>query len=182
MKKFISRNNIIYYIILIALFKIIFHGLTPCYAYPTGPTPNPIDTRVIDSGHFFDSHYVIAAKQSGYNIPCYYQTFLVLDLIFPLIYTFFLFSMLQFVKEKRVYTTLKYLSIAGFAFDWLEDLSFALFLKLPGNALAPFVAACTTFKTILFLTNILVVICITAWLIIKQFNKPKQRIANHKTD
>jgi hypothetical protein len=169
MKKFISRKNILYYLVLIVLFKIIFHGLTPCYAYPNGPTPNPIDTRVVDSCKFFDKDYVIAAKQSGYNITCYYQTFLVLDLVFPIVYTLFLFSMLEFVREKKIYPILKYLGIAGFAFDWLEDISFSIFLKLPGNGLALFVAASTTFKTILFITNIFVVIGITIWLLVKKF-------------
>ena len=171
MNRFISSKYTPVYIALIIGFIVIFYLITPYYTYPDGPTPSPADSRVMTAFKFFDTQYVIDAKESGYNIPHYYRSFFIVDLIFPIIYTLFFLSVFQFVKDKKIYPVLQFFALAGCVFDYLENFSFAIVLQAKGNGLAMLVAGATTFKSIIVAINLLAVLIITILSITKQLHK-----------
>ena len=145
-----------FYIMLFVIFRTLFSLITPYYLYAGGPTPVPIDAHATSLKYFFDAGYVQQAKDTGYNHAGYFKFFIPLDLIFPLIYTSLFLSLLQLYKKQKIYAILKWLIIAGCAFDYSENISFSMFLLLKGTALAPVVAFFTTVKTCLFVMNIFV--------------------------
>jgi hypothetical protein len=153
MNRFISSKFILRYFVIGVVFIVVFNLITTYYAYPNGSTPSPIDSRVFPGWHFFDSQYVVDAKESGYNIPHFFQSFFPIDLLFPIVYTLFFLSVLQLVGKKKIYPLLKLIVLTGCMFDYLENFSFAIFLKSEGNSPAQLVAGATTIKTILVIIN-----------------------------
>ena len=139
--------------VLFLAFRYLFIRIEPAYLQNPGLTPHPIDAHVLVCRQFFDAEYVRLAKNGGYDIKQFYRLFVPLDLVFPLIYTLLFLSMLSIFRARGICRYLKWLVIVGCLFDYLENLSFLLFLKSADPWLAPVVAFFTTIKSLLFACN-----------------------------
>ena len=143
---------------LIMLFKTVFSLIVPYYIKQGSETKAPIDTRV-QQLEFFDDEYVKQAK-IDYDATQYFKLFFQLDLVFPVVYSILFLTILSVFKNKEFwiyknekrYYTLRWLIIAGMAFDYLENFTFLLYLKSTFD-LAWIVAFFTTIKTVLFAAN-----------------------------
>lgn len=143
------------HICLFGLFYIVFSLTTPHYI--KDPANNgPIDSRVQEC-KFFDGKYVYDAKHTIYNAQEYFKLFLPLDLVFPVFYTIMFLTILAVFKGKPIYKPARYLVFAGMIFDYLENISFSLYLK-SSIEISSLVAFFTTIKTFLVAINILVFI------------------------
>ncbi len=152
--KLLSRVAV--YIMLFVIFRTLFHLIIPYYLHAGAGMTGPIDAHATCFSNFFDAGYVQEAKDRGYDHAAYFELYLPLDLIFPLIYTSMFVIMIKLYEQYRIYDILKWMIIAGCVFDYLENSSFSIFLLLKGNGLAPVVAFFTTIKTCLFVSNCLV--------------------------
>ena len=169
MKKFINPAFVLHYFAVMVLFLLVFHFLKIYYINDLATTPYSIDEYVLCTGDFFSSSYVIAAKNSGYDHAYYYLTFFIADMIFPLIYTCMFLSAISGVKKNRLRVFFLIIIIAGCLFDYLEDFSFAVFLSVRGDKLAPAVAFFTTMKSILYVIN--GIVCIGCLFYYRQVNR-----------
>jgi len=165
MSKLIREKFIVIYLPLFFVFKYIFGKITGYYIKDPGITPHPIDVHPYECKVLFDSNYIIDAKHTGYDHTKYFQSFLPLDLVFPLVYTLLFLCIIEVFKKKAVYKFLFTLILAGGIFDYLEDLSFALFLNLSKDGLAATVAFFSSLKTILFIFNLLTAALILVYIL-----------------
>jgi len=150
----IATKNIIPYLIIFFLFRFAFKKINGYYLKNPAITPYPIDVDAYENRRYASRQYIIAAKKAGYDHRRYYQSFLPLDLIFPFFYSLLFLSCLLYCSNPSLKTVLTILIIAGASFDWLEDLSFAIFLASAKDDLAGTVAFFTTVKTIVFILNL----------------------------
>ena len=163
------------YLGLFLIFYIAFIKFEPYYL-ADAEKYGPIDSRVSDC-EFFDAGYVYDAKHKLYKIPGYFQLFLPLDLAFPIVYTVMFLTILSVFKKKPFYKIARYFIVTGMAFDYLENLTFSLYLK-SSIELSSFVAFFTTVKTFLFVINGLgflfgfIIVSLVAFK--KQKTQPKQ--------
>ena len=162
MQRLITKENIILFLFLTVIFSFIFECIQPYYIKPneSGRLPEPIDAVTMKDKEIFNANYVIYAKEKSYKIDNYYQSFFIVDMVFPIIYTLFFLSALTTVNYWKRYNLFKKLILAAMVADYLENISFAVFLKLKGDGLAPVVAFFTTIKSLLIAVNIVVLIII----------------------
>ena len=159
MKKLIKPVFVLHYFALMVLFLLLFHFLKIYYINDLATTPYAIDEYVLCTGDFFSSSYVIAAKNSGYDHAYYYLTFFIADMMFPLIYTCMFLSAISGIKKNRLRAFFLITIIGGCLFDYLEDFSFAVFLSVREDELAPAVAFFTTIKSFLYVINVIIGTC-----------------------
>jgi hypothetical protein len=155
MNRVISEKYILQYLAISVAFYFLFEGVSSYYIANQLISPHPIDSHLLYSLRFFDSQYVVLAKNGGYNIPNFFKSFFVIDLIFPLVYTLLFLSIAQLTKLSRYYEILFYLILIGILLDYTENLSFAVFLKLNGDRFAAVIAFFTTLKSIVFSLNLI---------------------------
>lgn len=159
MKRFVAKKYIVFYLLIFFLFKFAFsHFINPYYIQDRCVTPYPIDVRVAETHKWSDTGYLVTAKKVGYNHLRYYQSFLPVDLIFPIFYTLLFLTSLKYCANPTLKKILVILVMAGGLADWSEDISFASFLGIADNGLASIVAFFTSVKTVLIFLNI--IICI----------------------
>jgi len=156
LQQLIATKYIIPYLIIFFLFRFIFQRINGYYIKNPTVTPHPIDVDAFENRRYASRQYIITAKKNGYDHQRYYRSFLPLDLIFPLFYSLLFLSCLLYCNQSGLKVFLTILIIAGACFDWLEDLSFAVFLASAKDGLAGAVAFFTTVKTIVFILNLLV--------------------------
>jgi hypothetical protein len=102
---------------------------------------------------FFDSRYVQAAGER--YIKERYIAYYILDVIFPFIYTSAFFLM-AIARRKRIeFKIFRTSLIACLVLDLLENSSFFIYLYNKDVGLAFVVSVFTTFKSVLFLLNLL---------------------------
>ena len=143
------------YTCLFLLFRTVFILLIPYYINVSSGMKGPIDARVFDL-KFFDEAYVRLAKNGGYIPAQYYNLYFPLDLVFPVIYTSMFLTALQLYKNRKFYKQLRYVVFAGMIFDYLENISFAMYLRSSSLEFSSLVAFFTTIKSILFAVNFIV--------------------------
>ena len=153
-----GKRFIILYLLLFFIFRFIFSKITFYYIKDRLVTPHPIDVDAAKQRGLARMQYVIDAKQKGYDHARYYQSFLPLDLLFPIIYALLFLSALAFCGNPMLKSLLTTLVIANVILDWLEDISFSVFLAARQNTLAGVVAFFTSVKTLLFVINLLLTI------------------------
>ena len=114
-----------------------------------------IDVHVQKTGikGLFDPKYVQRAALK-YNREEYKRTFLPLDTIFPLAYSFFLISIGYKFRRRVWFRFVAGLVVLGALFDYGENLSFLAYLYNPSYTRARTVAFCTSLKSVLLLLNI----------------------------
>jgi len=171
MSKLIREKFIAIYLALFFVFRYIFGRITGYYIKDPVVTPHPIDVHPYECKVVFDSNYIIDAKHTGYDHTKYFQSFLPLDLVFPLIYTLLFLCTIEVFKNIAGYKYFFTLILAGALFDYLEDLSFALFLNLSKDGLAGAVAFFSSFKTILFIFNLLVAMLTLVYILFREIKK-----------
>jgi hypothetical protein len=163
MRKLLSKKLIIVYLLLVVAIRFIFQHITQ--EVLIAPFPSIIDMQASKFFHvppctscLFDSAYVSAAKHGGYNISNYLKMYLPLDTLFPLIYTLGLLSIMQLLpKFARGFKTWMTVTIlAGAVLDYLENFTFATYLKTDNESLANAVSFFTTFKTFFTSFNLIV--------------------------
>ena len=146
------------YICLFIVFRTVFVLIMPLYIKDPNVMKGPIDARVAEC-KFFDASYVEQAKKpDGYNAAGYYEVYLPLDLVFPILYTLMFLSILTIYKNDRfyiyrnqsIYKSLRCLVFAAMIFDYLENFSFCYYLGSPAE-ISSLIAFFTTIKTFLFI-------------------------------
>lgn len=171
-------KNLVKAVVLLAIVMIcmyIFMQLTDYYILDASLTPHPIDSHV-EECKCFDAEYVKLAKYGGYDHARYYWSFALLDLIFPLVYTFMFMCVLQIYSGYKFYIYLRWLAIAGCVFDYLENFSFAVYLQLKGPGFASVVAFFTAIKSVLFLINLIVFFGGFVWGVIQVLKKGNRHL------
>ncbi|MEO8770968.1 MAG: hypothetical protein ABI402_12800 [Ferruginibacter sp.] len=156
LKRLIRPKFVLHYFALTLLFLLLFHFLKFYYINDYHKTRYSIDEYVLRTCDFFNSQYVITAKYVGYDHARYYITFFVMDMIFPLIYTCMFLSTVSGLKKNWMHVLFLISIFAGCLFDYLEDFSFAVFLSVRGDELAPAVAFFTTIKSFLYVVNMII--------------------------
>jgi hypothetical protein len=126
----------------------------------SGVTPHVIDSHVMYSRKLFDTAYYLNAKEFGYNAHRYFNSFFLVDLIFPVAYTLLFLSTAALLSRSVYYRHLKVLFLTGGLLDYLENFSFALFLNSSDDSLAAPVAVFSTLKSLSFGVNMIVVLFI----------------------
>ena len=120
----------------------------------------PIDAHVAVC-KCFDPAYVQQAKtEDGYVVKEYFQLYLPLDIVFPVLYTLMFLTIINVFKNKELYYGIYkklyhlffYLVFAGMIFDYLENITFSWYLK-SNLDLSSLIAFLTTIKTFLFIIN-----------------------------
>lgn len=167
MKNEIGKNlkDSLLYICLFILFRTVFVLIIPLYIKDPSVMKGPIDARVADC-KFFDATYVQQAKYGGYIFKEYFEVYLPLDLVFPILYTLMFLTILAIYKNekfyiyknRKLYNSLRYLVFAGMIFDYLENFSFSLYLGSSAE-ISSLVAFFTTIKTFLF------ILCLSGFII-----------------
>jgi hypothetical protein len=159
------------YLCLFILFRTVFILIIPYYINASSQMHGPIDARIADC-KFFDAGYVEQAKNGGYNIAEYFELYFPLDLAFPVLYTLMFLTVLETYKNKKFNQWLRYIVFAGMIFDYLENFTFAVYLKSSTN-LSSLVAFFTTLKGVLFAINFLAFVPGFFWLAILALKKNK---------
>lgn len=163
------------YVILFVICRVLFSILTGYYIQPecmNDPNHNyPIDVRVLETHKFSDADWVGEMGRKCYNADGYFRTFFPLDMVFPIVYTLLMLTCVQLVQPPRrtVFLTAIY---AGALFDYLEDFSFALFLKTHADWLTSSTALFTTLKSILFPLNLLTALVLLVVFILRPEPRP----------
>lgn len=168
MKKIATKRAILPFFLLFMMFYYTFEYVKIYYLNPKSTIKSPIDSKA-----FFNVDFVREAKATGYNIPQYFQTFFIVDLIFPLVYTILMLSINSLVRDQKKYHWLRKLIWAGMIADYLENFTFAFYLKSSGDGLAIVVATFTTIKTILFVVNMIISLLILFAYIVRTFRAQK---------
>jgi hypothetical protein len=157
MRKLYSGKLIVPYGVLVILFAMLFNYIEPvylkgnCLADPA--TNYPIDEHVYKTWCFFDAGYVRTEGLTCYDVSGYFRSFFPLDIVFPVVYSLLMLSIVELWAVKWSRKILIFSIIAGALADYLEDFSFALFLKTHANAFAGLTAFFTTLKTCLLIFN-----------------------------
>lgn len=134
----------------------IFKGIEP-YFFSASDNLHIIDVHVKEGGFgaLFDVGYISKAAKA-YDTERYQQTFFLVDLVFPVVYSS-LFLFLSYQSRKRKwYKWILLMYIAGALFDYGENSAFLYYLHHPSDLGATVTAYCTSFKSILFVSNALI--------------------------
>ena len=156
MHKLAALRNFFLYLILFVICRVLFSMITGYYIRPecmNDPNHNyPIDVRVLETHAASDPGWVKEMGTGCYDAAGYFRTFFPLDMVFPIVYTLLMLTCVHLVQppRKTIFLTAIF---AGAIFDYLEDFSFALFLKTHMDWLASSTAIFTTLKSILFPLN-----------------------------
>lgn len=135
------------------VFFYIFQGILPYY-FSGRNNLHIIDIHVMRCGVacLFDSDYISNVRKA-YNAERYTETFFLVDLLFPIIYTS-LFLVLSYAFWNRKWNKwLLLVFIAGMMSDLGENGAFLYYLYHPGNTAATVTAICTSIKSLLFPVN-----------------------------
>ncbi len=173
MHKIFSGGLIVPYLLLFYIFYILFGKIEPIYIKADclcDPARNyPIDMRAAKKGGFFDTAYVVNEAKNCYSVPGYFRSFFPLDMLFPLVYTFLMLSMISFSENIWVNKFLWIRAVLiwaiwiGMGLDYGEDFSFAGYLTNHAHGLAVLTSWFTTFKTCLLVFNGVSSITLLLW-------------------
>jgi len=152
MKRLISPRLIPVWLAATFIFYSLFNCVQPYILINKSVVPVYIDAMVNHFWKLFNPDYLVTAKQHGYDKLNYYRIYLPIDFVFPWIYSFLFLSALSFIKGK-LFRILAIIVITGGALDYIENISFSIFLSASDNSMAGFVATITMLKTILFCFN-----------------------------
>jgi len=148
------------YLLLFVAFPLVFNYIEKYYIKSECRCDDkknyPIDMNLVNTGHFFDATYVSSAAHNCYDKAGYFRTFFPLDMIFPLVYSLLMFSMINLAQWPRSRQWLPATIRLGALFDYGEDFSFAWYLHhtdVDGYAVATGIF--TTLKTCLLFFNML---------------------------
>ena len=150
-----------FYIVIFILFMIAFDRIVPYYMNEPEKWRGPID---MSAWVFKDipHEYVKAIKENNvYKIPAYKRSFVLLDLVYPIVYTLMFLTLLNVRKNgllhngffRKFYDIFIYLVYMGMIFDYLENIFVFLYLTTQLQ-ISLLVAILTTIKTLLFMLNI----------------------------
>ena len=163
------------YVTLFVICRVLFSIMVGNYIRPecmNDPDHNyPIDVRVQVTHKFSDAGWVKEMGTGCYNAGGYFRTFFLLDMVFPIVYTLLMLTGVQLVQPPRK-TVFLVAIFAGALFDYLEDFSFALFLKTHADWLASSTALFTTLKSILFPLNLLTAFVLLVVFILRPAPRP----------
>ncbi len=174
MQDLISGRRILPAVAAAIIFYIAFEATTPYFIQDHIATPHAVDAHAMKTGCFFDTAFVIKAKERGYNHARFFKSWFLLDCIFPLVYSLLFLSCAALYRSnkhdaasmrrhRRVYRVSVCMIIACACFDYCENFSFAIFLLSASNTWAMPVAVFTAIKSILFSVNIIVAIVYVCW-------------------
>ncbi|MBS1663623.1 MAG: hypothetical protein JST68_21450 [Bacteroidetes bacterium] len=179
MKKLTSPRLIVPYILLVVVFRFIFHGIghlylkSSCWDDPL--CSHPIDTQLLDGGscRWFCWQYVQDAAHLYYNKAGYFRSFFLVDLVYPIVYTLTMLSIVRFCWNGRYKKIMVAAIWIGMGLDYTENFSFATYLCTDISWLPYLTAFATTVKTIFFISNALVSIFIGVRWLFLTYIKPK---------
>ena len=147
------------YLLLVIVFSQVFNHIEKYYIKPECRCDSsknyPIDVNLINTGHFFDATYVRSAAHNCYDKRGYFRTFFPLDMIFPIVYSLLMFSMINLAQWHRNRQWLPTTIRLGALFDYAEDFSFARYLHTDMDGYAVATGIFTTLKTCLLIFNAL---------------------------
>lgn len=126
----------------------------PCHA---------IDVDFRDSHTPFHYRYVEKAAHQCYIKSGYFRTFFPLDMLFPLVYSLLVASIINLNNIRRGRRILIAAIVIGALLDYGEDFSFAIYLNTDAEPLAHLTSIFTTFKTFFFVFNLLLGSVLLLW-------------------
>ena len=170
MRKITSWGFIPLYLIFFVVFRTLFTLLTPLIIKDTKTTPYVIDMYVFKTCAFFKTDYYIRAKDS-YDAKAYWSLYFPLDFIFPCLYGLLFLSLIDKLRNVRIYKILFVFIIAGSLFDLGENFSFGFFKISKADNLVYSVSFFSTIKTILFAFNIVASISVFLYCLIMRLIK-----------
>ena len=140
---------------LFLIFALIFFPWANDYCFNDNTGLHIIDVHVQKCGvnGLFDGPYVEEAALK-YRDGKYEKSFLIVDTIFPIVYSLLFISLIS-VRETKYHVLFVALIVAGALFDYGENFSFLYYLHHPSPRQAGIVAFFTSIKSILFPANII---------------------------
>ncbi|MEO7524411.1 MAG: hypothetical protein ABIT58_09975, partial [Ferruginibacter sp.] len=136
MTKFIDRRFTLHYFALTVLFIFILYAFDGFYFTGLCKMSHAIDEHIFRTLNFSDTGYVILAKNCGYDPGRYFISYFTTDMLFPIIYSLFFLSIIAPYKKKPFYNFLVIIILVGCLFDYMENLTIAIFLCMKTDVLA----------------------------------------------
>ena len=124
----ISTQNVWYFVGAFMLITFLFIRMTPLIIRDKISTPYYTDSAFFKTGKFLNTDYLCKAKYGGYWIRNYFTKYLPVDTVFPLVYTGMFLCIFQLVDDPTLRKVSDASAITGMCFDYLENLTFSLFL------------------------------------------------------